>query len=176
MLGNKSRVYLFIYLVGWSCGRELLCLLSKVPLIVIFFKTQYYGNVQIYMRRTRRVWRTRECTFLTRLQRLSTRGPSHLICIRTYWPPLLFQSKCQTHFVHGAYFLIGMSDICPYFISCSIIFSSPLDPLTISIRKAYFQLIKSCSITFIFYYFLTILGISPMSEVTFSYCCVKGDL
>ena len=114
------------------------------------FKTSYYRNVQICTRRTVRVLRTQEPTFLTRLQQLSTHGCSYLIYIPTYSPPLLFQRKCQTHFVHGACFLIGMSNICPYFVFCNIIFSSPLDPLTASIRKAYFQLIISlCGITFV---------------------------
>jgi len=109
------------------------------------FKTLYYGKVQIHTRRTRKVLRTHIPNSA------STTINWLLIFISlTYSPPLLFQSKCQTHFVHGAYFLIGMCDICPYFIFYSIIFSSPLNPLTVSIRKAYFQLIISlCSITFI---------------------------
>lgn len=95
------------------------------------FKTLYYGEVQIHTRRTRRVLRTHIPNSA------STTINWLLISISlTYSPPLLFQSKCQTHFIHGAYFFIGMPDICPYFIFYSIIFFFTTQPIDCFYKKS----------------------------------------
>ena len=96
--------------------------------------------------------RTQEPTFLT--QQLSTHGHSCLTCIPTYFPPLLFQSKCQTHFIHSTYLLIGMSNVCRYFIFYSI-FSSPLGPFNYFYKKG---LLSAHYIIMQYYFYILIFS------------------